>query len=63
MYTVLHSKAEVAKEKPQNQTESMTSGWTGGGGMENVSEEGCTSQGQHLTYNKVHLLKKKNTLP
>ena len=54
----LHSEAEVAKEKPQNQTESVTSGWTGGGGMESVSEEGCTCQGQHLTDNKVHLLKK-----
>jgi hypothetical protein len=58
MYTVLHSEAEVAKEEPQNQTKSMTSGWTGGGWMESVSEEGRTCQGQHLTYNKVHLLQK-----
>lgn len=57
-YKDLHSEAEVAKEKPQNQTESMTSGWTGGGGMESVSEQWRTCQGQHLTYNKVHLLKK-----
>ena len=54
----LHSEAEVAEEKPQNQTESVTSGWTGGGGVESVSEDRCTCQGQHLTYNKVHLLKK-----
>jgi hypothetical protein len=54
----LHSEAEVAKEKPQNQTESVTGGWTGGGGMESFSEEGRTCQGQHLTDNKVHLLTK-----
>lgn len=58
MYIDLHSEAEVAKEKPQNQTKSVTSGWTGGGGMESVSEDRRTCQGKHLTYYKVHLLKK-----
>jgi hypothetical protein len=38
----------------------MTSGWTGSGGMEGVSEEWRTCQSQNLTYNKVYLLKKTN---
>jgi hypothetical protein len=62
MYILLHSKAEVPKCKSQNQTKSMTSGWTGGGGVQSIPEERCTCQSQNLTYNKVHLLKKYNII-
>ena len=62
MYKFLHSEGEVAEDKPQNQTKSMTSGWTGSGRMDGVSEERSTCQSHNLTYNKVYLLKK-STLP
>ena len=60
MYKFLHSEGEVAEDKPQNQTKSMTSGWTGSGRMEGVSEERSTCQSHNLTYNKVYLFKKKH---
>lgn len=42
MYIPLHSEAEVSKCKSQDQTKSMTSGWTGGGRVQSIPEDRCT---------------------